>query len=441
MMSDGWATIAQMIGLRDQRKQARKDRTSQNIENMASMLYGSKEAERGREHDIGMAETQHGFTMDELKARLKGEGALAGEQAGYRQEEIGAEAGFRAEETELARTYQLKAEDQRQDFELRLQGIQNADDLARVDQQYKNALKAAEAESKLGRTLYPEGPMTFTVGGRVYEYESDHEYEVELRRADSDLINDRIRLEAALRAEGVDTGEYDLMTVFDYEFAKVQAANPDLWQPGQGWMVTVDEETESRLMAEMESALRIRASAGDIGEEHIEGLLSYFALRLKDAVAEVDADEGRPSLTNIPLGEGTVAAGVQELGFPGRAAAPLVTLGERVFPNLYPQTTEVEREETGMPEGVLAADLTHARRGEMEPWKQLTELIKQFTTSGSQEDRQQAIDYRTMLEKPGHARVNEIRTIQDFIEQFMQSQSAAPQGDQLSYVRNMLRGV
>lgn len=468
-MSDGWATLAQMLGMRDQQKQARRGRISSNVGNIAAMLYGRKEREAGQEFATAERLGAEAAASDEALKGREFEAGLSEREYGWREEEEKTRFGNESLLNEQQRDYQVKLNQQMIDANISLSQAQDTDAREREINRFEHELdllaeKYEDLYADFAVPMIVRDPKT----GEAHEVRNPAELDALLTHFLEQARQRAIELEARLRADP-EGGKGQGLAIFEREFAKLQAARPEIWADAPGFYVTVDQKIYDELEQILNDNLMQLLRDGEIESledlQSIARMLSTYVKILEGGGGDVDTEPPRVPGTvgasgplGLPLGGGLLSSKLQELapavergfgGFAGelveRAFTPGRALSERMWPNLHPETSEIEREQTGMPEGVLAADLSHARRDEMEPWRQLQDLLGAFTTAQTPADQQQARDYQARLEEPGHIKLDELRAIKEFIERFQSvlpdNSSVGRQEDQLSYIRNTLRGV
>ena len=289
-MSDGWGSIASLLGLRDQREQAKKDRRHGGLRDIASMIYGRKEREAGEafetseriggeiaasdaaikanEFEAGLSEREHGYRVTEEATRFDNEGLL----------------------NEQQRTFQIGLNDQMIKANQALQDAGDEDARKRALIEYGRELKliGVEYENTWGDF---ENPLQIRdwddpSGEKFFEVRSPPE--MDSLRA---WLLERARLaQIALEKAGPpDEEKGQGLAIFEREFAKLQAARPDIWADTQGWYVTVDQKTYDELSRMLNDNLTQMMRDGDI--DSIEDMQS-IARMLGTYVSVPPADPG-----------------------------------------------------------------------------------------------------------------------------------------------------
>lgn len=433
-MSDKWGSVIDLLNLRDRRKESQRDRIFGSVGNIASMLYGRKEREAGEEFTAGESELDRESRADLAEAQREHTGVLqelVGEQA-LEQITTGAEEGriTQAEGAGQASDLAEKNNQARAD----LQATIGDQALAQIDARLEADLDVLEQQWAQRSAEYDEEQSYYSATtGKMYRWSTQEEFDIIKAQLESDNYIEAQRLIADLRDVDPDAQS---RIIGAYTFAKNEVLNPSVLDPATGAWRSMAEITPEALREQFMAAVALH----DLSEEEAERafrLFQGFIETIPDAAPDADVEPTRPGLTNIPLGEGTVASDVQELGFLGRATAPLVALGEKLFPNLYPQTQEAEGEQ--------ALDTPQAVDTVEKPFYDQLMALTENPEVGSDA---QALGTRIETETIGQ---DELQQLLDEILSRLgpqeprrldyRPQSASPQGDQLSYVRNMLRGV
>ncbi len=443
-MADGWSEIAQLLGLKQQRDEARRARITQPLGNIASMLYGSRQAGKQRDFLAGESDLERTGRLEEIGARgdieTEAATALFGREQDLATTRFGREQELSdtrfGREQELATTafdrskilegirftnesvlnkqqkqFQLDTNQQIIDANIALQGVSDADARAREVDRFTNQLKLIQEEytrtwGDFSTPLELADPTT----GTVYEIGNPKDFDILIEKLRESSRLAALRLEAALRADPDDSaGKGQGLAIFEREFAKLQAAMPDVWADTQGWYVTVDQATYDTLSQMMNDNLTQLLRDGKI--ESIEDL-GYIA-RLLDTYVKVPPEEEIiPPSARADKG-GRVRSFVENMG--GRDAslpgdpevAPDDFGGTRVVnPEWAPLRREFLEEEASL--GVEVA--------EREPWTALKSLLSGEQVFG--EDRDEAVRLRRLLEEEGGLDAATLKSIADFLSLF-----------------------
>ena len=187
---------------------------------------------------------------------------------------------------------------------------------------------------------------------KIYTVNSRADFEVLLRSLEEKSRIAAVTLEAQLRAGAADDTDKGVTSgIFDAEFGKLIAGRPDLWLPGQGDYITVDQKTFNDLARAFGEQLDALVSDGYITGEERGSILSRLPTYVlvepvdeeveKDSVISLDA-------ASMELLQATIAAlssgagSVPFTGAPPQRATPPREGETRAEVGAGPQTEEAE---------------------------------------------------------------------------------------------------
>lgn len=207
-----WDTINQTLSRQQNKKLAERQMRQNQFNAIADMIWGRKEREAeqefqagetalGREHEAAMAEEDRALQREgyDVQRELQRMSDLAAA------ERIGLTGEEQRKTIEAQTEQQQQLQDDAQEFQRELAAIENAADLEQLQMRIDAEIAAAERAFVQPREEYEE--QSTTIGGRTYSWTSDQEYELVALKMQSDMINDRIRLEASLRDEDLSEDE------------------------------------------------------------------------------------------------------------------------------------------------------------------------------------------------------------------------------------------
>lgn len=278
-MSDYWSAIQNTLGRRQQRQESSRQRTSDALARLQQMLYGSRQAELERGFTTSEREAEEEFTAGENVLNRESEAALTEATLENARALVALRGDVESRLAEQQFGYQQRLQDDAQEFQTELAGINNEASMAELQARIQAEIDAAEAEWTQPRTQYDQ--QTETIGGRVYSWTSDQGYELQRLKMQQDLVNDQIRLTADLNGDVAKAGK--LMDIFDAEFSKILSLHPDLWQDMVGWQRELTNQDKEQFRAELQRALDIYVASGELDPDNIPTLMTLLETRLQFA--------------------------------------------------------------------------------------------------------------------------------------------------------------
>lgn len=296
-MSDPWGTLNSILNRRASTSESRKNRLAGIVGDIVNRRNANEQSAMDRvlkqqenEKDRTYLDTPFADGPRELRDPVTGtvatyntprewEAALQaqrGAQSEQGQRVAGdIQSGLQAEQAQ----YQQQLQNDAQAFQMDLQDVTNANELAQLQMRIDADKAAAERSWDQTREQYSQ--RSAVVNGRSYSWNSDQQYALVQLQMQSDLLFDRLAFEKKLDKDATP----DLWQA--YQDAKNEVLNPSVLDPTTGTWRAVADTSPDALEASFRKALANRSP--DLSPEAVEKAVSLFM----DFIAQVpDAQAG-----------------------------------------------------------------------------------------------------------------------------------------------------
>lgn len=383
-MSD-WSTAANLAMNRRNRRENMWDRLFGAGQQLGQNVFAKRQADAQRGFESEEAERLRDFQASEsaLYRELQREEGEA--ERAFAAAEAEKVRGFTADENEAERATRQQLQDDMQAFELEIQSVRDASELEQLQMGIDARIAELERGWEQPREEYTR--QSTTISGRTYTWASDQEYELVALKMQADMINDRIRLEAALRDEdATDEDRYSITAAYNYLRENI------LLDPNTGELLTADSFDAEELQQRYETFLAA-------WESDNQALTPFQRQVVHDMFFGIERQDKKPPVTTgratTPFGYGTRRSETTEqFARTGPVSATVSWLFgalERIFPRLMErgvrnlQQAGIDEDEQGFLEALLGARENADEQTQWEIDQQINRLRQERVSSGDAE--------------------------------------------------------
>ena len=187
--------------------------------------------------------------------------------------QIGEQATAEKELITAREEAQQRLQDNAENFQKTLAGMNNKADMDRLLEQIKAETDAANTAWEQPRTEYED--IEAVINGRKYTWDSDQKYRLVELEVQRDMIMDQISLEARLRDSGSTADSARVKEIFDIEFGLIRQGTGK-WGTNEPWMKSFDQKTFDELQSLFVTSLAAYPELDDGAKETLIGLFGKW---------------------------------------------------------------------------------------------------------------------------------------------------------------------